>query len=452
MSERIYGGYTLNGQYVSDMVNQNHDFVTPHDSGEWFIRLSGKYESDKKEGKVKPALVLFHRDAPFVPLYAQLLPGEFSDYTDGYGGFTEEMKKRTNKFLKTLEKGHLYDIIKIARSYLDFEPDSSFEATDSQDYSMAGIVEYNGKEYNVELYFLTPIDYAYQIAEQIYMQDEDQKKKNFSVSEKDDICFNVLVTVDAHKTDCPDAKKRAREAFITDTAYKKQIIASLKKLGVIDEYANLFWQKDPADIFDKYITVDESSARYVQGIADAKMNRIISRVYSIRCAFNIKKYIKIMDQGETDAEIPDTRKYYIDKYQNALGKAIESAKNRGIQNFEAEGSIEWDKNATQKESAGFYLYNFEDNAYIRWMEALENVKELSDSDKEISFILKHVLNIKDKEYYIYLYNRKIDKLIEHWKLEYAGTDGDVEEAVWDSFEDEATPRRSCRILHRHLWR
>lgn len=96
MSRTIYSGTTENNINIDDMVDDYSDFVFKNDKlKNHFVRLSGA--RDSLEEVQKPALVVFSIDEPFVPIYAKVLNGTYSDYTDFFG-YTEKFQKEVDLF------------------------------------------------------------------------------------------------------------------------------------------------------------------------------------------------------------------------------------------------------------------------------------------------------------------------------------------------------------------
>lgn len=90
MNMTIYGGVTANGLTVDDMVPNWNDIVyRPQAFGigggdGYFVRVSQTYHADTDS--YSPAIVLFHEDSPYLPLWAMELDGVRSDYIDESGG------------------------------------------------------------------------------------------------------------------------------------------------------------------------------------------------------------------------------------------------------------------------------------------------------------------------------------------------------------------------------
>lgn len=96
MSSAIYSGTTENNINIDDMIDDYSDFVFKNDKlKNHFVRLSGA--RDSLEEVQKPALVVFSIDEPFVPIYAKVLNGTYSDYTDFFG-YTEKFQKEVDLF------------------------------------------------------------------------------------------------------------------------------------------------------------------------------------------------------------------------------------------------------------------------------------------------------------------------------------------------------------------
>lgn len=84
MSSTIYGGKTVNGVFVEDMVDDSKDYVYYLDEQQtYFVRLSGAKVEESKE--IKPAFVLFNSSRPFDVLYGKILDKEYLQYVDKFG-------------------------------------------------------------------------------------------------------------------------------------------------------------------------------------------------------------------------------------------------------------------------------------------------------------------------------------------------------------------------------
>lgn len=84
MSHTIYGGRTKNDIDIDAMVDDNRDLVFDLDDEKmYFARLSGSRTSVDEEQI--PAIAAFSYQEPFVPIYAEIINGQFIDYFDGFG-------------------------------------------------------------------------------------------------------------------------------------------------------------------------------------------------------------------------------------------------------------------------------------------------------------------------------------------------------------------------------
>lgn len=115
MSCTIYGGKTLNNMDIDDMVDDNRDYVYRYPKDEdFFVRLSGTREDISQDQR--PALAVFHTEAPFIPLYAVELEGTYDVYMDKYGCLRgDQMEKPVNdlwKIMDTLSLERLKEFMK----------------------------------------------------------------------------------------------------------------------------------------------------------------------------------------------------------------------------------------------------------------------------------------------------------------------------------------------------
>lgn len=97
MSSTIYGGKTVNGVFVEDMVDDSKDYVYYLDEQQtYFVRLSGAKVEESKE--IKPAFVLFNSSRPFDVLYGKILDKEYLKYVDKFGRDTKLFHFELDKF------------------------------------------------------------------------------------------------------------------------------------------------------------------------------------------------------------------------------------------------------------------------------------------------------------------------------------------------------------------
>lgn len=121
MSSTIYGGKTINGVFVEDMVDDSKDYVYYLDEKQaYFARLSEAKIDESKE--TKPAFVLFNSSRPFDVLYGKILDKEYSQYVDKFGRDTKLFHFELDKF--KAEVYHHFDEIK---EYEQKEFESGFE-------------------------------------------------------------------------------------------------------------------------------------------------------------------------------------------------------------------------------------------------------------------------------------------------------------------------------------
>ncbi len=87
----IYGDFTKNGVFVSDMVDDfERVFIVEKDTKAHFARVTNWYESEKKLDSPKPAIAFFAKDEPFQPIFAKKLEGTFADYFEEDGRCKEQ--------------------------------------------------------------------------------------------------------------------------------------------------------------------------------------------------------------------------------------------------------------------------------------------------------------------------------------------------------------------------
>lgn len=121
MSSTVYGGKTVNGVFVEDMVDNNKDYVYYLDEQQtYFVRLS-EAKIDENE-KTKPAFVLFNSSRPFDVLYGKILDKEYSRYVDEFGRDTKLFDFELDKF-----KAEVYNHFDEVKEYEQKELESCLE-------------------------------------------------------------------------------------------------------------------------------------------------------------------------------------------------------------------------------------------------------------------------------------------------------------------------------------
>ena len=100
----IFGGKTLNGIEVDDMVDNDRDLVY-HDEligDQLFIRCNTIVSYDdqgiREPDLTQLGLIVYHRDAPYEPLYGKVLEKPCLDYFDDTGVGTQKLDDAVAKF------------------------------------------------------------------------------------------------------------------------------------------------------------------------------------------------------------------------------------------------------------------------------------------------------------------------------------------------------------------
>ena len=108
-----YGGMTRNGHMISDMVYNGGDYVlvpdekyiTENEEGKTSLPkdLFARFATDAMDKNAPLYIVAFRKDEGiYRPLWAEPVPGEYSDYADGYTRYTELAHKTAEEFFQKL--------------------------------------------------------------------------------------------------------------------------------------------------------------------------------------------------------------------------------------------------------------------------------------------------------------------------------------------------------------
>ncbi len=171
MSHTIYGDYTHNNVYVSDMVDIKNDIVFYNGgSKEYYLRFSGWFESEKMEDNAKPCLALFLTEDPFAPLWAVKLE-EGKNYTDQFGYALKALGEEISKFYSQdmdafIRRLKVAEQLKKDKVYENLD-ENSCDATDNQGYCMDCTIQHNGKKYFAYINLMSGESAEYQMAEDI---------------------------------------------------------------------------------------------------------------------------------------------------------------------------------------------------------------------------------------------------------------------------------------------
>ncbi len=172
MSHTIYGEYPMNkGYYVSDMVDNNSDYVYYKNETEndFFLRLTGVFTDDTMDEYVGPGLALFLKDKPFTPVYVERLAGRYEDYDNN----PDKLGNAIENIYEKLEKSNALEICILASklkddNVADLVTCPAFDACDNQGYTMSGSYVYEGKEHHAYVVLVdSQYSLEYQLASQI---------------------------------------------------------------------------------------------------------------------------------------------------------------------------------------------------------------------------------------------------------------------------------------------
>ena len=136
----------MSGYYVSDMVDNNRDYVYYNNNKkEHFLRLTGMFTDETMDEFMGPALALFLSSEPFTPVYAMRLSGSFEDYEKD----EEKLGRAIDSFYQMLEKNNIPSICSLALKLKNDKVADRidypfFVETDNQGMEMAGSYEYEG--------------------------------------------------------------------------------------------------------------------------------------------------------------------------------------------------------------------------------------------------------------------------------------------------------------------
>ncbi len=85
-----------------------------------------------------------------------------------------------------------------------------------------------------------------------------------------------------------------------------------------------------------------------------------------------------------------TRQYYKQAYNKRMEEITAEVRKSGSADYKYDASIEFDQTANTNEVVGYYLVNEGDNAYEVWCMNTAHLTELTQQDKDVTGILKHL--------------------------------------------------------------
>ncbi len=185
-----------------------------------------------------------------------------------------------------------------------------------------------------------------------------------------------------------EVKEEAKAFFTATTYYKTEIAKEMLYEGIMQEYIDLFGCTDSGVIFDRFVEVKEDTLEFDYKESKAETNR--SRCYfTVKCRFDIEKFVRVMDQGVPVNEADKDKEYYIKAYNTAYDKLLEQAKKDGAADPQDAANNLFDEIANAEEIAGSYLVYHGEFAFGDWMNNLLFYKERSEEkQKEFSPIEK----------------------------------------------------------------
>ena len=142
----LYGGKTLNGIEVDDMIKDGDDYVysNPKLVDKLFVRdnrVVSYTPRGRREIWPKVALVVYHDNAPYEPLYGKLLEPPYKDYWDDNNCPTQKLKDAVKGFWSEVKDN--YDVImaeykkrmgeKIANDDIPDTVDEEYDELDGDD-------------------------------------------------------------------------------------------------------------------------------------------------------------------------------------------------------------------------------------------------------------------------------------------------------------------------------
>lgn len=97
MSRTIWGNTTQNGIFVTDMTDNNEDYVYRIESdSKYFVRTCGWYENKDMEGEWHNAFAVFSDDAPFKAIWA--VKTDCHVFDDNTEVFDSELRRTIAEF------------------------------------------------------------------------------------------------------------------------------------------------------------------------------------------------------------------------------------------------------------------------------------------------------------------------------------------------------------------
>ncbi len=166
-----------------------------------------------------------------------------------------------------------------------------------------------------------------------------------------------------------DVKEEAKNFFKNTCYYVSEIHKEMQYIGIMQEYIDLFDCADPEVIFDKYIEVLTNSLEFDYQESKTESDRA-KCYFTVKCRFDVEKYIRIMDQGMPEDDAEKDKEYYIGLYDKAYDRLLEEAKKDGSVDPQDTANNLFDETATAEEVVGNYLEYHGDYAFKEWMENL----------------------------------------------------------------------------------
>ncbi len=128
------------------------------------------------------------------------------------------------------------------------------------------------------------------------------KEQKLGKENMEKILFDVKITVSSLELfkNKFEIKEEAKNHYLATDYYAKEIHDEMEYEEIMEEYIDLFNCEDTKVIFDNYISVNEDSLTFNYAEAAESSDRAIC-YFLVTCAFDVEKYIKVMDQGLSDS-------------------------------------------------------------------------------------------------------------------------------------------------------
>ena len=211
-----------------------------------------------------------------------------------------------------------------------------------------------------------------------------------------------------------DIREEARNTFIAVDYYREILANGMDEDDILEEYIDFFEATDPGVLFDKYITVDEKEIEYdfSEDAADEGQHRDCC-FFKIPCKFDLEKYIKYMDQGDSkDAGEDD--EIAITVYRETISRDLAGDDNLGTLIVKKDTFMKYFRERVLPYFKGDDETISEEGLLQEWLDEY-TADDTTDLHDFIQAEERKAKTSEDKEYYQKLYKEKYDKLLEEAK-------------------------------------